>query len=351
MAIRPRGTRFQVDVKVKGQRVRESAATYDEAVKLEADIRARLLRGENWKTPGGSPQAIRTLRWLLEDIWQEKWQYLSSGKGRYSAGNLCISILGEGRDIRSITPEDFNNLKRTLKAGNRANGTVNRNTSALSAMLTRAVQQQWIPAKPYCGRLKESVGRERQMSFEEEEALLKYTRHIEEHEYADFFAVAIDTGARTGELRAVLARDVDLFGKRLHITRSKNGMARSIPIDDDRPLKLLRVIIKDKRPQSLIFPGVSRRRINTVWDRTKTHLGLDDDDEFVPHIMRHTCACRLAQAGVPLGVIKQWMGHKNIATTLRYARYVPENLDNAATMLRQWKQERAIEVATEEGST
>jgi site-specific recombinase XerD len=48
-------------------------------------------------------------------------------------------------------------------------------------------------------------------------------------------------------------------------------------------------------------------------------MGLSDDENFVFHCLRHTRATRLVEMGVNLRVIQQFMGHKAIQTTLRYA--------------------------------
>ena len=40
----------------------------------------------------------------------------------------------------------------------------------------------------------------------------------------------------------------------------------------------------------------------------------------------HTCVSRLVQRGVGLKVVQQWMGHKSIQITLRYAHLAPSNL-------------------------
>ena len=58
-------------------------------------------------------------------------------------------------------------------------------------------------------------------------------------------------------------------------------------------------------------------------------LGHADDKEFVPHLCRHTCASRLVQKGVPLKVVQEWMGHKSIQVTLRYAKLQPDQLFEA----------------------
>ena len=70
-----------------------------------------------------------------------------------------------------------------------------------------------------------------------------------------------------------------------------------------------------------------------VWDTAKALMGLALDDQFVPHMLRHTGASRLVQRGVQLQVVKEWWGHTSIATTLRYAHLAPQQLAQARDVL------------------
>jgi integrase len=49
--------------------------------------------------------------------------------------------------------------------------------------------------------------------------------------------------------------------------------------------------------------------------------GLDDTHVF--HDLRHTFGTRMAAAGVPMRTLQEWMGHRSITTTQRYADYSP----------------------------
>jgi integrase len=71
------------------------------------------------------------------------------------------------------------------------------------------------------------------------------------------------------------------------------------------------------------------------WDRLRVRMGMEEDPNFVPHILRPTCASRLVQKGVHLQVVKEWMGHKAIQTTLRYAHLAPKQLHDAVKLLDQ----------------
>ncbi len=65
----------------------------------------------------------------------------------------------------------------------------------------------------------------------------------------------------------------------------------------------------------------------------KCVMELEHDDQFIPHCLRHTCASRLVQRGVPILVVQQWLGHKTIQMTMRYAHLCPTNLEEAVKVL------------------
>ncbi len=53
-----------------------------------------------------------------------------------------------------------------------------------------------------------------------------------------------------------------------------------------------------------------------------------------PHVLRHTAACLMAEDGVPMEEIAQFMGHSNLMTTRRiYARFSVDYLARAAGAL------------------
>ena len=69
------------------------------------------------------------------------------------------------------------------------------------------------------------------------------------------------------------------------------------------------------------------------WNRARKAMGLEDDPWFVFRCCRHTCATRLVQANVNLAVVKEFMGHKTIETTLRYAHVNDTGLTDALRSL------------------
>ena len=57
-------------------------------------------------------------------------------------------------------------------------------------------------------------------------------------------------------------------------------------------------------------------------------------NDVSPHVLRHSAACAMVEAGVPMEAVAQFLGHSNASVTFRvYARYSPTYLQGAAKAL------------------
>jgi integrase len=104
---------------------------------------------------------------------------------------------------------------------------------------------------------------------------------------------------------------------------TKDGLWRSIPL----PAPAAEALEYSKsQGLSSPFAGLGYSMYYRRFQQVREMLGEMDNDAYVPHILRHTCASRFAQSGWDALRIKDWLGHKNITTTQRYMHLAPTDL-------------------------
>lgn len=241
---------------------------------------------------------------------------------------------GENRLLSTIKLRDMDAyIDKLLRAGD-TGATVNRKLSCLSVIIRTAYDRGGLgkaELPKFPRRLKESEHRIRFLSSREEETLLHLLHDSDFEGQAEAVQVLLYTGFRCGELWRLEKRDIDLNNHTMTAWQTKNGHPRTIPIVDCiMPVITRRMheIQSDK-----LFPEGSNPWLRTAWGKAREMMGLSDDAQFVPHCLRHTCATRLSQQGIPLIVIKKWLGHMSIQTTIRYAHFNERDLFLAAYQL------------------
>lgn len=137
--------------------------------------------------------------------------------------------------------------------------------------------------------------------------------------------ILVTTGMRRGELFHLRWRDVDLKAGSLRVWpyegfSPKGKRARTIPISLSLA-PILRGLSKKKKPDDFVFrPFQSEHRLYKRFAALIAELGM----KGTLHDLRHTYASHLAMAGVPIPVVKELLGHSDIATTMIYAHLSPD---------------------------
>jgi integrase/recombinase XerD len=135
-------------------------------------------------------------------------------------------------------------------------------------------------------------------------------------------------GLRSGEVCRLRLEDLDWEQETLTITHSKSGRSQTYPLSRTAGQAILRYL-KEVRPQcscreiflprraplcplksGAIFQLVNRRM--KALDIPILHHG--------PHALRHACATRLINQGLPLKAIADQLGHRSLETTRIYAK-------------------------------
>ncbi|MEG2173354.1 MAG: site-specific integrase [Desulfovibrionaceae bacterium] len=225
-------------------------------------------------------------------------------------------------------------VEHLLNIGN-SGSTVNRKLSCLSRILRTAFERDKIKTLPKMPRRREGTHRVRFLSIDEEEKLLAAVEHLGYIAHKEAISMLIYTGFRCSELWRLERRDVDLEHQTLTAWKTKNSHPRTIPIVETILPIIKRRIEATTNEDDRLFPEGSNPWLRNLWEKVRLHLGKDDDPQFVPHMLRHTCATRLSQRGASMMIIKEWMGHSDISTTARYTHFAPKDLRNAAQLLAQ----------------
>ncbi len=127
---------------------------------------------------------------------------------------------------------------------------------------------------------------------------------------------AINTGMRRGEIFNLKWFDADMKRNVLYVRQTKTGKDRAIPIND----RLRSMLENTTKVSEYVFtsPKTNGKFIDI---KKGFHKALEDAKiaNFRFHDLRHTCATRLADAGVNFAVIGEILGHSDIRTTKRYS--------------------------------
>lgn len=304
--IRKRGNSFMVDVTIAGQRITRTTSTLAEAMATREALKI-----------GNQPRDTWSLKDAFETTVARAW---AGTKGEHTAtvnAMAAVEFFGPDRRLDRITIEDVESFVDHLTIQGNSDATINRKLAALSKMMSVAHQRGGVAVKPHIPRKRESVGRLRWLTLEEERAAIAWADQLGLDDLADAITVLVDTGLRTGELWKLTKTDIQ--NGMIHVWDPKNATPRSIPMTD-------RVAAIMKRRTGLKPFPFDNNWMAHQWQKIRRRMNLEDDPQFVPHALRHTCASRLVQRGVPLPVVQAWLGHKSITMTLRYAHLAPANL-------------------------
>tara|TARA_B100000965_G_scaffold49041_2_gene36012 strand:+ start:622 stop:1635 length:1014 start_codon:yes stop_codon:yes gene_type:complete len=325
---------WQVSVTYKGNRHRitihdESKVALAKQLMLAAlrdglDVEEVLQRQGLFSRPNISINAI------YAQVVKRYWDNDSKQKGN---AKQIVDFFGTERDITTINESDVDEMVEHFQDMGNSNATVNRKLAALSKMLTYAVRRKHMTHKPSIEWLKEGNARIRWVDELEETKMLNVLHHGEKDKFADFCTILIDTGFRRSEL--IKAKTTDILrshtgGKTWSLYDTKNNLNRTIPLTE-RVQAILNKYHNSDRP----FEDMTDHRLRANWDFLRNRMNLTNDKQFTLHCLRHTCASRLVQRGIPILVVKEWLGHKTLTMTLRYAHLAPDNLLSAVKVLEQ----------------
>lgn len=318
---------YQYDIQVGGRRFRGSTGTdnYEEAKAVEAEIR----RNANAK-----PSSDYTLSEAFGTYHMEVCQHQTSAATSASQAKAILSHIPGKTRLAKLTQADLMRMTQKMRA-TCANATVNRRLQYMGRAIRHMAKMHGATLPDLDFRsveVKEAKERIRELTFAEQERLFEHLPH-DLHQPVQFCLL---TGCRISTMTGLLWSDIG--DTEIHF-RLKAGERMTFPIT--RELRaLLSALPKSNRTYD-------RRHVFTRLD--KVHLervaivpkgGVFNAEfrkavadaqipDFRFHDLRHTFATRMLRQTGNLKLVSRLLGHKDIATTMRYAHVLVDDMRDA----------------------
>jgi integrase len=141
------------------------------------------------------------------------------------------------------------------------------------------------------------------------------------HRDATAILIAYRHGLRASELVALRWDDIDLTTGRLHVRRAKGGTPSVHPITGKEMRALRRLQREAKTPSPYVFVSERGAPLSVAgYERMVARTGAAAGFSFLvhSHMLRHSCGYKLANDGQDTRAIQHYLGHRSIASTVRY---------------------------------
>ena len=147
----------------------------------------------------------------------------------------------------------------------------------------------------------------------------------------DIIICLIDLGCRVNELLGLEKRFIDFENNQINFNERKNDNAVAVPMTN-RVQNVMSTYCSNKKDFDKVF-NLKYDQLNGIWQEARKSLGYANKKFYTLHLCRHTTASRLVQRGVPLLLVKDWLGHEDIKTTMIYAHLQPRALHSVVEVL------------------
>lgn len=211
------------------------------------------------------------------------------------------------------------------------NGTIHTELAYLRAALEFAVKERWITQASYIPVPQKPSPKEHHLTKPEAQRLLDAAvmPHVQL-----FIRLALATAGRMSAILELTWDRVDLDARRINLRDPDRPVTRKgravVPIND----WLLPALQKAKEaalsPYVVEWGGSRVLSVKKGIAASAKRAGV----KCSPHVLRHSAAVWMAEDGVPVEEIGQYLGHEDVRTTYRiYARFSPDHLQHAAKTL------------------
>jgi site-specific recombinase XerD len=244
----------------------------------------------------------------------------------------------EWRDWEELSTADISAFVDAQLSGKLTAGTVNRILNTLYALLRYLHRQQRLTHIPHRPKIALPDSLPKHLMPAEVLALETFVSQQQQQQQAPAHVVHLDialyyllahAGLRICEALDLQVQDLDLANQRIRINCGKWGHDRVVFLTTDAAQALsayLQTVPHAAHDLVLSKQGRPLRYHEAYY--SLRHLGeAAGVSQLGPLRLRHTYATLLLNNGVPLESLRRLMGHKNLSTTLIYARMADETME------------------------
>ena len=239
--------------------------------------------------------------------------------------------------VDEITKNDIREYRaEKIEAGLKPK-TVNNQVTALNSILSIAEDEGLLDGPPRVKRLPEDEPDFDFLTIEELNELFDAA----EEPYRTMMIVAGKVGLRQSELFGLQWKDIDLDRGFLLVKRTvfrgvidstKNRKIRRVPLGK----VVIDALVNHKHSNGpYVFCREDREPMtdNQCKSPIKRACRMAGIRSIGWHVLRHTYASHLVQAGVDIFRVSKYMGHSDVRVTMRYAHLAPDEGREAARLL------------------
>ena len=147
------------------------------------------------------------------------------------------------------------------------------------------------------------------------------------HRDATAILIAYRHGLRASEVVALRWDDIELASGRMHARRAKGGAASVHPIGARESRALRKLQREAPSPSPYVFVSERGSPLSVAgYQRLVARAGEAARFGFLvhSHMLRHGCGYKLANDGQDTRAIQHYLGHRSIASTVRYTALAPD---------------------------
>lgn len=312
---------------VKTFKARQDGERWARAVERELDLGSYVHNGE-------------AERMTLSDLLVRYGKEVSPRHKGHREALWKIGVILRDRiakySLVALTPmrvADYRDRRLQIVSG----ATVRHELNIISAAYGVAAREWGIPVTNPVSQIKRPPAareRKRRVSQAEIEAII---RHSKTRELPDFLRLAVATGMRRGELVGLRWQDIDLNRRLAHLSDTKNGEDRIVPLSGEA-LAVLKSMPRmiDGHLFSLEPRGFSKAMRKTVVRARRAYeeecavSGVAPDPDFLCdlrlHDTRHEAVSSLFERGLDVMEVASISGHKTLSCLRRYTHMRAERL-------------------------